>query len=206
SAVDIVVPALELLAQIARLVILSGLADLGETHVLGEEMRRHEHEAAHAMILHAAGINGRNRSAVAIAEEDAALEANSGQHLRQPVNCPFVHEAPRAGQLAGARFAVTGAGIDEHARARGGRKLFGQSAPKPDAAKALMQHDDGRRLGGPWPDPAIFEPQRSKIEEALVRKRHAACSPSKRATMPSSFVKLCSTASPEVSISASARA
>src|ERR1700730_675119 len=55
-AVDIGVPALELVTQNTGVERLPCAADFGESHLLGEEMRRHEHEAADAVILHAAGI------------------------------------------------------------------------------------------------------------------------------------------------------
>ena len=42
-----------------------------------EEMRRDQHEPAHAMILHAAGVDGRDGRAVAVAEQDAARESRS---------------------------------------------------------------------------------------------------------------------------------
>ena len=42
--------------------------DLGDAHVLGEEVRRHQHEPAHAMILHAAGIDRGDRRAVAVTD------------------------------------------------------------------------------------------------------------------------------------------
>ena len=80
----------------------------------------------------------------------------------------------------------------------------GKTSPQADGAKTFVQHDDGRRGVRARADHAVFEPQRIEIEKAFVGERHDL--PSSRAvTVCKSLAKLCSIASPDVSISASAR-
>ena len=80
-------------------------------------MRRDQDEPAHAMILHAAGIDRRDRRAVAVAEQEAAAKADGVEHARQHLAGFLVHEFGRARHRARRRAAVTGARIDEHAGA-----------------------------------------------------------------------------------------
>ena len=178
--------------------------DLGDAHVLDEEMRRDEHQPAHAMILHGTGVDRRDRGAVAVAEQKAALKADRVEHARQHRAGFLVHERDRARHRTWARRAVTGARIDEDAGA--GRLSDGvrKTSPQADGAETFVQHDDGRRRIGPRADHAVFEPQRLEVEKTFVGERHDL--PSSRAvTVCKSLAKLCSIASPEVSISASAR-
>src|SRR6185437_16606237 len=67
GVVDILVPARELLAQIGGLKGGRGLGDRLQSHVFDDEMRRDQHDAIDAMILDAAGIDSRDRSAVGMA-------------------------------------------------------------------------------------------------------------------------------------------
>src|SRR6202034_1590052 len=71
--VNVGVPAHELPAQSAVSEFFARATNLGKAHLLDEEMRTHEHEAAHAVILDAARVNGRDRGAVAVTAENAAL-------------------------------------------------------------------------------------------------------------------------------------
>ena len=61
---------------------IAGAADFGEAHRLGKKMRRKQYEAADAVILNAAGIDRRDRSAVAVAEQQSALEADRREDAR----------------------------------------------------------------------------------------------------------------------------
>src|SRR5208282_4974927 len=114
-----------------------------------------------------------------------------------------------ARQFSRTQLAVAGARIDEYAGAGGGGDLFGERTPQGDAAEALVQHHHGRGLIGPRTDHAVFEPHRAELEEACVRERHGFVFPScpiHGAATRNSLAKLCSTAEPDVSSSASARA
>ena len=174
-------------AKASRARRISAMPDL-----LGEKMRRDQHQPAHAVILHAAGIDGGDRGAVAVAEQKTALKADCREHARQHFAGLLMHEGGRARQFAGTRLAVAGARIDKHAGAGRRRDLIGKRSPQADAAEALVQHHDGRRRVGPRPDHAVFEPQRRQIEKALVGKRHGcnpACSPSSCVTTPQKLGK-----------------
>ena len=104
---------------------------------LGEKMRRDQHQAAHAMVLHAAGIDRRNRRAVAVAEQQAALEADGGEHARQHFDRLFLHERGRAGHGAGRRPAIAGARINEHAGASRRRQSDRETIPTPLRCRGL---------------------------------------------------------------------
>ena len=139
-----------------------------------------------------------------MAEQEAALKTDRVEHARQHRAGFLVHERDRARQRPGFRLAVAGARIDEDAGAGRRGDRVRKTSPQADGAEALVQHDDGRRGVGARADHAVFEPQRIEVEKAFVGKRHDLPS-SKAVTVCNSLAKLCSIASPEVSISASAR-
>ncbi len=99
GVVDIRVPAREPLFEIACLVVLLRLRNRVEAEILDDEMRRDQHQPAHAMILHAAGIDGRNRCAVGMAEQEAAPESDGVENFWQNIQRLDVHEVQRARQL-----------------------------------------------------------------------------------------------------------
>ena len=98
GVVDVGVPARELRAQVGRRIDVPRARDLGDAHVFGEEMRRNQNEPAHAMVLHRAGIDRRDRSAVAVAEQQPAPEADRVEQPRQHVVRLVVHEGERTRQ------------------------------------------------------------------------------------------------------------
>src|SRR5580704_14991929 len=75
-AIDVGMPACEFFTQNTGGEFVAGAADRGKTRRLGEEMRGHEHKAAHPMILDAASVDRGDRGAVAVAEQNTALEAD----------------------------------------------------------------------------------------------------------------------------------
>ena len=91
GVVDVGVPARQPRAQIAGLVGLLRFGDRGDAGILGEEMRRDQHQAADAVILMAAGIDRRNRGAVAVADQQPAPEADGVEQLRQRLARFVVH-------------------------------------------------------------------------------------------------------------------
>src|SRR5450631_3958120 len=121
GVVDLRVPARKLRAKVAGLVGLARLDDGGNAGILGEEMRRDQREAADAVILMAAGVDRRDGSAVAVAYQQPALEADLIEQARQHVARLVVHVSQWARQRHRARFAIAGARIDEYPGAgRGG--------------------------------------------------------------------------------------
>src|ERR1700740_2955337 len=74
SVVDVFVPARELVAEVGIFVGDLDLGDRSDRDVLDDEVRRDQRDGADTMILHAAGIDRRDRSAVGMADEQAALE------------------------------------------------------------------------------------------------------------------------------------
>ena len=159
-------------AQIAGLVGLARLLDGGDAHVLGEEMRRDQHQAADAVILMAAGIDRGDGSAVAVADQQSALEADGVEQSRQRFARLVVHVGERARQRDRARFPVTGARIDENAAAGRGLQLVGKIAPQTDAAEAFVQQHQRRRRSGRGPImrySRCLEPMSRKPES---RERH----------------------------------
>ncbi len=82
---DVAVIARQPALQIALLVGSARRADRGQAAGFGEEMRRHQHEAAHPEILDGAGVDRRDRRAVAVPDKHAARKTdgveNSWQHV-----------------------------------------------------------------------------------------------------------------------------
>ena len=128
-----------------------GAGDLGKAHVLGEEMRRDQHQTADAMILDGAGIDRGNRGAVAVPEQQTAAEIDGGEHAREHIARLLVHEGDRARQLRRRRAAIARARIGEHAGAGRRGKPAGKAPPHVHAAQALMQQHEGRRGSGGGP-------------------------------------------------------
>jgi hypothetical protein len=157
--------------QVGGLVGLDDFPDRRDVAVFHEEVRRDQNEPAHAMILHAAGVPRRNGRAVAVAEQDAALEADRVEQLRQHVGRLALHVVELARQLDGRRASVAGARIDEHAGAGFLREPRGEIAPCGHRAEPLVQHHDGRRRVRARPDHAVLERCAADRELALVRER-----------------------------------
>ena len=77
--------------QVGGLVGLLRLGDGRDAHILGKEMRRDQHQPADAMILMRAGIDRRDGCAVAVAEQQSALEADGVEQARQNLARLVVH-------------------------------------------------------------------------------------------------------------------
>ena len=93
-------------SELGRMVIVGGLANGGNVHVLNEKMRLDQHEAADAMVLNAARVNRRDRSAVAVAKQDAALETDRVEYFRQHVDCFAMQIIQRPRQWRRRRAAI----------------------------------------------------------------------------------------------------
>ena len=181
-----------------------------EADFLGEEMRRDQHEAAHAMILHAAGIYRRDRGAVAVAEQEAALKSDGVEHARQHVAASSL----RNDVVRGSCPAATGRSRRANRRTRRRRSPprsrretspTGRPSPGPSCSITMVGAASGR---GPIMRYSSRSGARSrKPESASIT---ASCFLGDvRATARrrrNSLAKLCSTVSPDVSTSASARA
>ena len=127
--VGVGVPALEALPHVGGVERLPDFPDRIDRHVLDDEMRRHQHEAAHAMVLHAAAIDRRDRGAVAVADQQALPEADGIEQARQDLARLDMHEVEPARQLRRARLAVADARPGEHAACRSRPKAFPGNRP-----------------------------------------------------------------------------
>src|SRR6266852_9503431 len=78
--VGIAVPLAKLRAQVGGVVGLTHARDLRDAELLGEEVGRHQHQATDPMVLHAAGVEGGDRCAVAVAKQNAAAESDGVEH------------------------------------------------------------------------------------------------------------------------------
>ena len=124
-------------------------------------MRRHNDEAVRRRRDFAAGIDQRDRGAVAVAEQDRPAHIQRVQQIRQHVLAFPVHEVERQRQVgAGQRvgFAVAAPAVDQHAQAGRSRNPGWEIAPHGDGAEALVQHDDGRPVRRSDPHPFILKP------------------------------------------------
>ena len=72
----------ELRLEVAGLVGALRLGDRGEAGRLGEEVRRHQDEALHPLVVVLAGIDRRDRGAVAVADKHAPLETDRAEDER----------------------------------------------------------------------------------------------------------------------------
>ena len=99
--VDVAVILGEPRAQIAGLVGIFRRRDRAHRNILDEEMRRDQHEAAHAEILARTGVDRGDRGAVAVAEKEAAAEADRIEQPRQHIAGLVVHEVEWARQRNG---------------------------------------------------------------------------------------------------------
>src|SRR5580692_8827593 len=76
GVIDAAVPSRKLGPQIRRFIGLSNPGDGSNGYLLHDEMRRDQHDAADAVIAGRPGINRRDRGAVGMAEQHAALKAD----------------------------------------------------------------------------------------------------------------------------------
>src|SRR5271154_5259899 len=74
--VDVLMPARELGPQVRRFIGLSDPGDRGNGYLLDDEMRRDQHNAAHAVIASTTSIDRRDRGAVRMTKQHAAVKAD----------------------------------------------------------------------------------------------------------------------------------
>ena len=131
-------------------------------------MRRDQHEAAHAVVLDIAGINGRDRRSVAVPDQEAAAKADCVEQPRQDGQRLGVHIGHRTRQGRPAGAPIARARIDEDAGPRLRRELFGKVPPHGDRAEPLVQEHERRRLIRLRPDHPILEPRIRNVEKAFL--------------------------------------
>ena len=153
-------------AQLARRVLLARAPDLGETLGLGEEVRRHQHQAAEAMVRHAAGVMSGDTAAVAVAEQDAARKPIASSSFGTTSTASALHVVERTRQRDRRTTARSRCANRRKRRCRCAPRAPRKCAPRADRAEALMQHDDGRRrAGGGGADPCnISSDAPSRVE------------------------------------------
>ena len=133
-------------AQIAGLVRLLGRCDRADRNIFHEKMRRDQHETARAKVLAAAGVNGGDRSAVAVADENRLAHARLVEHRGQDFAGLPVHigEGPRQRDRIG--LAVARSRIGQHPVAGALGKRLRELLPHRDRAEPLVQQHQGGRL------------------------------------------------------------
>src|SRR5262249_39164186 len=99
--VDIRMPSRETRAQVAGLKCFLRFDDRGDARIFREEMRSNQDKSTDAVILMAARINGRDRGPVAVAYQEAALEADRIEQARQRRARLVVHIGQRPRQRDG---------------------------------------------------------------------------------------------------------
>ena len=92
-------------------------------------MRRHQDEAPDPLVSLFAGVDRRDRSAVAVPEKDPALEADRLEHGRQAYPSLAAHVIERTRQLDRLGPAVASPRIDEDPMAGRRRKALRKVAP-----------------------------------------------------------------------------
>jgi len=99
GGVDIGVPARQLGPQVACVVSAPHRRDRIDRDVLDDEMRRHQHQTADAVILMRPGIDRGDRGAIAVAEQQPAPEADGIEQGGQNHARLVVHVGHGARQL-----------------------------------------------------------------------------------------------------------
>src|SRR5262249_22083219 len=105
--VGVLMPLSQLHTQVGGLISLAHACDRADAKFLHKKVRRQQHQAADPMVLDAACIDGRDRRPIAVAEQDAALQPNGIEHVRQHVARLLMHEGhtPRHRGWGGAAVA-----------------------------------------------------------------------------------------------------
>ena len=94
------------LPPLAKLVCLG---DGGDRHVLDKKVRRHQRQPADAMVLAAARVDGRDRGAIGMPDQQPPAEVDPIQHPRQDILRLIVHVGQRPRQRHRARRAIASA-------------------------------------------------------------------------------------------------
>jgi len=169
-------PTLKTLPNVGGIERLPDFPDRVDRHVLDDEVRRLKHQPSDAMILHAAGVERRDRSTIAVTDQQPLPETDRVKQPRQDLLRLDMHEIELAWQLRRAGIAVTHARPRERAAAGRRRDFFREVAPHPGRAEPLMQQDQRRRLVRMRPGHAVFQPQVAEFKKALVgKRRHEGC-------------------------------
>jgi hypothetical protein len=149
--------------QLAALIGLARRGNAGDRHVLDEEVRRHQHQPAQTGVRLLSGIDGGDRGAIAVADEDEFFEPGGLEDRRQPAARLVVHVAdgPWRGRGRGAAIAASRPG--EYGAPGRGWQPLGKIAPHGDAAEALVQqHEPGLALPRP---PPVFQLCPAEVEK-----------------------------------------
>src|SRR5215472_13390431 len=125
------------------------------------------------MVFDAARIDGRDRRPVAVAEQDAALQPDGVEHVRQHVLRLLMHEGHTPWHCGWAGATVAGTGISEHAKTGRVRKACSEVAPDADRAQPLMQQHEGCGFVRTRSNHLVFELARSDFDEAVIAQIHA---------------------------------
>src|ERR1700744_5343664 len=111
-------------------------------------MRRHQNEATNSVVLKIAEIKRGDRGAVAMAEEDAALEANGLDDGGKNVDSFARHIVERSRQFDRIGSAIAAATVGKDAEAGRFGQFLGEAPPKRHRPQTFVKKHDRRRLAG----------------------------------------------------------
>jgi hypothetical protein len=138
--VGVVVVAGHAVAQLALLELAQRVADRRDHRLLQEDMRRHEDEPADRV---AGGVDERDRSSVAVADEQGLGRVELREHRGQDIVGLLVEEGRRARRARRVRPAVAEAREGDHAPPGGLVQRSREVAPQADRAEPLVQEHHG---------------------------------------------------------------
>src|SRR5260221_3400436 len=163
GAVDIGVIAREAPPQVGRVISRPRRRDAGGGRVLDEDVRRLEDDGVHRPTP-AAGMDERDRRAVAVADQDRILEAKRRPQLRQRLERLGVHVVDAVGRAERIGAAIAVARIDHGRASRRLRQLRREVAPQRHRAQPLMQKEQRRRAAAAV-DALVFQAMPAGGEE-----------------------------------------
>lgn len=144
--VRIVVAPEQLVAKLAARIGSAERGDGGEAHILHEDVRGLQDEAANAG-ADGPGVDQGDRGAVGVADQDRFLDPRALEERWQGPERLVVHEGDRALERRWVRATVAKAAVDERRALGGCGELGREVAPGGGAAEALVQEDEGGRPG-----------------------------------------------------------
>ncbi len=155
--IDVAVIAGELAPQVRRPEQMLGPGDAFHRQGFDEHVRRFEDQAGHVLGVRT-GVDERDRTAVAVPDEDRAPYSHLLQHPRQDrqrLTVHVIHVVPGGARI---RHSMALARIGEDTQSGPQRELVGEVLPHGQGAQALVQKHDVRQRVVRFAGPAALQP------------------------------------------------